>query len=205
MVKVKLGATKNMMILLVQSGDHVTGQAGSSLTITASKDGGAFASISPTVSDRGSGWYSLALTAGNTDTLGQLALHVTAASCDPVDLSLEVVAYDPLSATNLGLSNLDAASSLIKAKTDNLPATPAATGDAMTLTVGAVDAILDDPTEGAYTLRQLARLMSAALAGKISGGGTFTITIRDINDTKNRIVATVDSNGNRTAVTLDAT
>jgi hypothetical protein len=45
--------------------------------------------------------------------------------------------------------------------------------------------------------------MAAALAGKVSGATTSTVTIRDVNDTRNRIVATVDGNGNRTALTLD--
>lgn len=53
------------------------------------------------------------------------------------------------------------------------------------------------------TLIQSMRLVVAALAGKVSGAGGTTITIRDTADTKNRIVATVDSNGNRTALTLD--
>ena len=66
-----------------------------SLTITASKDGGAFGSISPTVTERGSGWYSLALTASHTDTLGDLALHITASSADPADLVRQVVAALP--------------------------------------------------------------------------------------------------------------
>ncbi len=69
---------------------------------------------------------------------------------------------------------------------------------------GVPDAVHDEAVEGAYTLRQLIRVTVAALAAKLSGAGTTTITIRDVNDTKNRIVATVDSSGNRTAITLDA-
>ena len=66
------------------------------------------------------------------------------------------------------------------------------------------DAVLDEVVEGAYTLRQLTRLMTAALYGKVSGGGTVTVTFRDTGDTVNRIVATVDATGNRTAVVLNA-
>lgn len=55
-----------------------------------------------------------------------------------------------------------------------------------------------------YTLEQYAKLALAALAGKLSGGGTTTNTMRAADDSKNRIVATVDASGNRTAVTLDA-
>ena len=73
------------------------------------------------------------------------------------------------------------------------------------LSASGIDAIVDEVIEGSLTLRQAVRLFLSALAGKSSGGGTTTINFRDLADTKNRITATVDSNGNRTAVTLDAT
>jgi hypothetical protein len=57
--------------------------------------------------------------------------------------------------------------------------------------------------ETGYDLKEVLRLISAALSGKLSGGGTSTVTIRDINDTVDRIVATVDASGNRTDVTKD--
>jgi hypothetical protein len=50
---------------------------------------------------------------------------------------------------------------------------------------------------------QLQKLFAAALLGKVSGAGTGTEVFRSIGDTKNRITATVDANGNRTSVTLD--
>lgn len=59
--------------------------------------------------------------------------------------------------------------------------------------------------EAGYTAEEIMRVMAAAMAGEVSGAGTTTITIRDIGDTTDRIVATVDGTGNRTAVTLDAT
>lgn len=54
------------------------------------------------------------------------------------------------------------------------------------------------------TVRQALRLMLAALGGKLSGAATTTVAIRDTNDSKDRITATVDADGNRTAVTYDA-
>jgi len=42
-------------------------------------------------------------------------------------------------------------------------------------------------------------------AAKVSGASTTTFTIRDLADTKDRIVVTVDADGNRTAVTRDLT
>jgi hypothetical protein len=67
------------------------------------------------------------------------------------------------------------------------------------------DAVLDDAVEGSETLRQAVRLMRAALVGKLSGAATTTVTIRDAADSKARITATVDGDGNRSAVTTDAT
>lgn len=65
------------------------------------------------------------------------------------------------------------------------------------------DAVHDEVMEGTLTLRQITRLLLAVLAGKASGGGTATWIFRDAADTKARVTATVDSNGNRTAITLD--
>lgn len=75
--------------------------------------------------------------------------------------------------------------------------------DADALAADAIDEIWDEVLEGSLTGRQIVRIMLAALAGKSSGGGTSTINFRDNADSKNRISATVDSNRNRTAVTLD--
>jgi len=57
--------------------------------------------------------------------------------------------------------------------------------------------------ETGYSLREALRLVLSSVAGKVSGAETTTITFRNIVDDKNRIVATVDSNGNRTSITYD--
>jgi hypothetical protein len=75
------------------------------------------------------------------------------------------------------------------------------------LTAGEVATELLDTqdVESGMSVRESLRLILSALAGKVSGGGTTTITIRNTADSKNRIVATVDANGNRSAVTYDVT
>lgn len=73
------------------------------------------------------------------------------------------------------------------------------------LSAAGIDSIIDEVIEGTTTLRQAIKLLTAALVGKSSGGGTATLKFRDIGDSKDRITATVDANGNRTAMTLDAT
>jgi hypothetical protein len=56
-----------------------------------------------------------------------------------------------------------------------------------------------------YDLTEAMRILLAVNAGKVSGGSTATNIIRAADDSKARITATVDSNGNRTSLTLDAT
>jgi hypothetical protein len=59
--------------------------------------------------------------------------------------------------------------------------------------------------ETSLTPRQALRLILAASAGKLSGAATSTVIIRNVGDSKDRITATVDADGNRAAVTVDAT
>jgi hypothetical protein len=77
------------------------------------------------------------------------------------------------------------------------------TGYALSAT--GVDAIIDEIIEGTLTLRQSLRIIYAVLFGKSTGGGTASVTFRDIGDTKARVTATVDANGNRTGITTDGT
>lgn len=91
----KQSTARSMVVFMTDSSDHVSGKTGLTLTITASKDGGAFSSISPTVTELANGWYKLALTTSHTDTLGDLALHITAAGADPTDVAAQVCADLP--------------------------------------------------------------------------------------------------------------
>lgn len=68
-----------------------------------------------------------------------------------------------------------------------------------------VDAVHDEVVEGSTTLRQMLRGFAAVLMGKASGLATTTAVYRDIGDTKDRISATVDADGNRSAITRDLT
>lgn len=71
------------------------------------------------------------------------------------------------------------------------------------LSVAGVDDILDDAIgDSTVTVRQALKAAVAALAGKLSGAGTTTVSIRNVADDTNVIVATVDATGNRSAVTL---
>lgn len=67
------------------------------------------------------------------------------------------------------------------------------------------DAVLAATYEGAETVQDHFRLARAALYGKANGLAGTTVHYRDAADAKNRLTATVDSDGNRSAMTTDAT
>lgn len=75
-----------------------------------------------------------------------------------------------------------------------------------TNSAGLINALItDQEVENGESVAETLRLIRAALVGKLAGAATTTITIRDAADSKNRITATVDADGNRSAVTVDAT
>lgn len=140
----KQSTARNVIVFMTDAADNASGKTGLTLTITASKDGGAFASISPTVTERGDGWYNVALTTTHTDTLGDLALHITGTGAINTDMVFEVLEalpggnltptsvqsiWDALTSAlttsgSIGKFLVDDITS-IKAKTDNLPSDPA--------------------------------------------------------------------------------
>jgi hypothetical protein len=79
----------------------------------------------------------------------------------------------------------------------------AVTGELLTTSnVGA--AVWQKLIDGDYSAEEILKILAAVNAGKSTGGGGTTIVFRDVNDTTDRVTATVDGNGNRTAITLDA-
>jgi hypothetical protein len=64
--------------------------------------------------------------------------------------------------------------------------------------------VLDTGDIDGYTIEEALKLVLSVLAGKVSGGGTTEITFRAADDSKDRVVATITSAGNRTSITLDA-
>lgn len=122
----------------------------------------------------------------------------TAADLAVVDGNVDLTLVN-LSGMDLKLDDI-----LLDTGTDGV-VVAAASKTGYALSAAGVDSILDEVVEGAYTFRQMLRLFMAALAGLSDGGGTTTIAFRDVADSKDRIEATVDADGNRTALTLDAT
>jgi hypothetical protein len=120
------------------------------------------------------GLYKLALTASETDcSSGVLAGKSSTSSVEIIERQ---VFFDYLPSAQPGTANGIATQSSV-----------------WTITI-----------DGNLTAKQILALIGAASAGKISGAGTGNITIKSINDeTTNRILATVDSSGNRLDITLN--
>jgi hypothetical protein len=76
---------------------------------------------------------------------------------------------------------------------------------ALIATLPSVADILAGSVEGAITLAQALRAILAYVAGTASGGGTHTVTFSSQDGLTDRIVMTVDANGNRSSVVLDLT
>ena len=72
-----------------------------------------------------------------------------------------------------------------------------------TVTAAAIaSAVFAQVVLGSYTFTNLLQGFASILFGKNSGMATTTNTFRDVNDTKNVVVATTDTSGNRTAITF---
>jgi uncharacterized protein (DUF1501 family) len=78
----------------------------------------------------------------------------------------------------------------IAAKTNNLPDNPA------------LDEVLIDTGTQQFTTADLIKIIAAKMVGKASGGGTTSIVYRNLEDSVDIIVETVDENGNRSDITL---
>jgi hypothetical protein len=91
----KQSTVRNVAFFLVDATDHVSPITGLTPTVVISKDGAAFAAAAGAVTEIGNGWYAIALTAADTDTLGDLAVHVTATGADDTDFVRQVVVELP--------------------------------------------------------------------------------------------------------------
>jgi len=84
-----------LLFLMVSSADHVTGKVGLvpgvSLTVTLSKNGGAFAAPAGAVSELANGWYRVAANATDANTVGPLVLHAVGTDSDPCDETYDVL------------------------------------------------------------------------------------------------------------------
>ncbi len=175
------------------------------------------------------GFYDLELTAQNTNYVGRAMLAITdsANHCpvfhelsiipakvyDSLILGSDILETDTIALSGSGQSLIDLKDFVdigynpITHKIEGVVITDTATTvtNNVGITPTGIDNILDEVIENTLTLREALKVFFGVLGGKSSGGGTSTLIFRDHADSLNRITATVDNNGNRTAVTLNVT
>jgi len=182
----KRGVAFKMYIGLVDQADTKLLKANPTIAsgdFQISKDGGAFANLAtlPSANPASGRAVMIDLSASEMTADNVVVQCVDAAGAEWCDQMIN------LQTTANQLDDLATAT--------NLAAVPTAAAVA--------DAVWDEAVDSTITARQSIRLANSALGGKASGLNTTTAVYRDLADTKDRISATVDADGNRTAVTRD--
>lgn len=196
-----------------------TGEAGGQPQI--SSDGASWTNTGiGTLTAIGNGRYYADLTQTAVQTAGTVieTRYKSANTAESVGDTIQVVAFDPNSATSLGLTYLDAAVTSRLAPTvsgrtldvsaagnagidwSNIEApttTVALSGTTILLGAAGLDAVV---VESGVNARQALSAIGSATAGKASGAGTGTMVYTGIGNSTTRISASVSS-GNRTAIT----
>lgn len=165
---------------MADSVDGKTGKTGLTLAVTLKKGAeSSFSSISPTVTEIGSGQYTAALTTTHMNTLGLASLRATATGADPADCpnAIDVVAMDKQSATKgFAGTNLDAA------VTSRLAPTTAGRTLDVTATGGAgIDwSNVENPTTTLDLSGTSTKALEPVTAGRKLGVGTDNAAQADI-------------------------
>lgn len=73
------------MFKMIDSADHFSKKTGLTCTVNISKAGAAFGAAGGTVTEVANGWYKVALTTTDTNTVGDLAFYITATGADDTD------------------------------------------------------------------------------------------------------------------------
>lgn len=101
-------AVRNLVFRMLSTTDGFTPTTGLTVTVTLSKNGAAFAAAAGAVTEIANGYYAVAANATDSNTLGGLMLYATGTGAKGY-AQFEIVAFDPRSETNLGLSGLPTA------------------------------------------------------------------------------------------------
>ncbi len=148
MFEIKQSTTLDLLFFAHDAnGDPVTGKADGDFTKRISKNGGAFADVTVTVTEREAGWYHAQLSVSHTDTLGLLTLVFAASGVKQVNNQLLVRAV-----TIDDLVRAKSPAELLDADKVNLGAKALVNRREHTVATG-VDRIFDD--DGVTVLRTL--------------------------------------------------
>src|SRR5437016_196355 len=159
---------------MIDSADHFSKKTGLTCTVNISKAGAAFGAAGGTVTEIANGWYKVALTTTDTNTLGDLSYYITATGADDTDFVDQVVAFDVTDAVRLGLTALPNANA-------------GASGGLPTSGTGSNQIDLD--SSGRVNIgKWLGTLVTAATAG------IPDVNVKNINNVSTSSVTTISAN-----------
>lgn len=184
MIETHQSTARVVMLKLFLSSDHVTAATGKTVAITISKAGAAFGNPNAgatNATEVASGWYKVTLDTTDTNTVGDLVVRGTAASCDDTERIFSIV-----KATNRGMTALP----------------DVATGSAgAVLTSGTGTAQLS-VTSGVG----LAQLADGVAHGGTPGSSTATIAAKTLHlqSTDTHALVAIASGASKSGVRLEA-
>jgi len=163
--------------------DSVYTGALSGADIMVGKAGGAEAASTGAATHIATGLFKYVLAAAECDTLGEVSLRIAKSGVYNDVRTCNVVAFDPYTGSDLGLTNLD--TSVSSRSSHDV-------GDIWGMANG---------VEAGLTPIQALRGMAAMLFGKVSGAGSGREVFRSAVDDRDALTITNDTAGNRTSVT----
>lgn len=164
-----------LLFLMLDSTDHVSPKtglvSGSTLTVSISKAGSAFAAPAGAVSELGSGWYQIAGNSTDSNGLGPLIIHATGTGADPTDMVYNVVSFDPYDAVRMGMTSLPAVTA---GQINGLPLTNAVSGK---VAVSSLDANVITATAIATNAITSTKIASGTIDSNKFASGAITSTV----------------------------
>lgn len=196
------GTTPTIVFLMVDATDDETAEEGLSPSVEISKNGGAFAAITNSVSEISDGWYKVALTSTETNTNGPLIVRATGTGADEWREVHQVIDDPADGVLDEALSGHTTAGSLGKAIADILADTGT---DGVALASATLQAIADAAisrgvanVEDTADADSLAALILTALHSAVSG---TTLTIKKTDDSTTFDTKTITTSGSAEPIT----
>jgi hypothetical protein len=179
-----------------------------------SKNGGAKANPNDTAdaTNDSTGIHRKQINATDTNALGLLTVYMYQSDVLYIRQDYQVVnsnwydtmcSTDQLDVNTTKIEGSDPTDTIRDSVVDDATRIDASRTNALPTAAQNTTAILAGVVEGTTQLKQALQTIMAFCAHKVSGGGTTQIKYRDKADSKDRITVTVDSKGNRSAVTYD--
>lgn len=139
---------------MISSSDHFSLKTGAAPVVNLSKAGAAFGAAGGTVTEIANGWYKIALSTTDTNTLGDLAYYITGTGADDTDFCDQissVIESDLATPTNITAGTITTVTNLT-----NLPTIPAnwltAAGTAADFGTEVAAAVWQDAVAGDFTV-----------------------------------------------------